>query len=152
MTRRVCLVIAITVALAAPSAFAQAAAEAALTHGFSSTAAAKAGTALGQSTNQAAGRVQQRMSQTVSGTQPSAPKHETSTQASVRTGTASVSSTISIQGQPPCAQANQKTPASDSKTAAASGTANCSAKDYSFKPSLQDKNKYKSVITLSFPK
>jgi len=164
MNRRILLGMTFTLALAVlhASAFGQAAAESVLLNSGAASATVKAGSALSSATNQAskqlAGRVQQQVSHPALGKTSPGGSQPVST--SPVKGTAVPSGTTPAQGPviasiqgggastvPSCAPANQTPPASGSKTAAGSAQTNC--QDSAIKPAPQ---KYKSVITLSFPK
>jgi hypothetical protein len=135
------------------TAFPQAAAESALTTASSASSTVKAASALNQSSKQLAGRFQERVSKSLqSGMQENKQKLQLKSQASggtVRSDSPLEKATISIQGaEVTCAPTNPKTP--EGKPNPESGHTNCRSEDPSLKPGPQ--NKYKSVITLSFPK
>lgn len=155
MRKHVLLRMTATVALGTipATAFAQAAAESALVHAFSSTMTVGASTALQRSTNQAVGNIQGRMTNSVrSGVQPTTPKLRTRTQASAAAFRAAAPLSITVRGSDSvCAPATGAATPQGTSVTQPSHT-NCSGKDSSLKAGGVDKDKYKSVITVTFPK
>jgi hypothetical protein len=166
MNRRILLAITFTLALVflRASAFAQAAAESVLLGAGSATATVKAGSALSsalnsalnQNSKQLAGHVQRQVLQPAPGKMSQAGARPVSTSpvkgAAVRAGTTPAQGALvaSIQGAATsCAPTKQTASTPGSETAAESAQTNCSGEHSAGKPVPQ---KYKSVITLSFPK
>jgi hypothetical protein len=169
MDTRGLLRMTITLALGAlPAlAFGQAAAESALTNANSAAATAKAGSVLGRALNQSgrqlAGRIQEQTSKPLQlGTQPNRRQLKLKSQAragTVRTDSVPGNVVSSIRGAAvTCEPTDLKTQAPGDKTSTESRQTNCPNKALSLQPGPQDKDKekasdkYKSVITLSFPK
>ena len=134
--------------------FAQAVAESVLLGAGSSTATVKAGSALNSALNrgskQIAGRVQRHTVQTVPSKMPHSAVGKISTGMLKSTATPAHGAVIaSIQGAViSCAPARQTASAAGSKTATEPSQTNCSGQP----ASETAPQKYKSVITLSFPK
>jgi hypothetical protein len=162
MTRRVLLGLTFTLAFVVlqASALGQAAAESVLLNSGSAAAATKAGSALGSALNhgskQLAGRVPQQVAQpaprkTSPGTaRPASTSPLQSTAVSEGTTPAQGPVISSIQGAVSSrAPANQRASTPGNKTAAGSPQTKPSAQDSVSKPAPR---KYKSEITLSFPK
>ncbi len=161
MKRRVLvgMVLPLSLAFLQPSAFAQAAAESVLLNANSAAATAKAGSALGSTLNRAGKQIGERVQQTVQ------PAPERVSQAGARPvstivfkspatsgGTAQAEGPMiaSVQGAAPtCASTSQPASMPGSKTAAESAQPICSAQNSSITSAPQ---KYKSVVTVSFPK
>jgi hypothetical protein len=162
MNTRTCLglTFALVLAVLQTSAFGQAAAESVLLNSGSAGATAKAGSALGSALNhgskQLAGRVPQQVAQPAPGkTSPGTARPVPTTPlqgTAVREGTTPAQGPVisSIQGAAPSrASANQTASTPRNKTAAESAQTKRSGQDSASKPAPQ---KYKSEITLSFPK
>jgi len=131
--------------------FAQAGAESVLLGAGSSTATVKAGSALNSRQKQLAGRVQRHTVQTVpSERMPHSAVGKISTGILKSTATPAHGAVIaSIQGAViSCAPGRQTASAAGSKTATEPSQTNCSGQP----ASETAPQKYKSVITLSFPK
>ena len=153
-------VLALTLAFPV-SASAQAAAESALTNSLSSSATVKAGSALShalnQSSTQLGARIQERTSGPVRvGAQPTSTEafrnHATGSLAgsAVHTGSSSGTSTISVQGGEGVCVPNPASQAAPDKTGSGTAANDCHQKS-SPKPETSE-DKYKSFVTLSFPK
>jgi len=140
MKRRVLvgMVLPLSLAFLQPSAFAQAAAESVLLNANSAAATAKAGSALGSTLNRAGKQIGERVQQTVQ------PAPERVSQAGARPV-----STIVFKSPAKCASTSQPASMPGSKTAAESAQPICSAQNSSITSAPQ---KYKSVVTVSFPK
>jgi hypothetical protein len=162
MNRRILLGMIFTLALVVlqASAFGQAAAESVLLNSGSAAATTKAGSALGSALNhgskQLAGRVPQQVAQPAPGQTSPGTARPASTSllqgTAVREGTTPSQGPVisSIQGAVPSrAPANQRASTPGNKTAAGSAQTKPSGPDSARKPAPQ---KYKSEITLSFPK
>jgi hypothetical protein len=160
MNRRILLGMIFTLALVVlqASAFGQAAAESVLLNSGSAAATAKAGSALGSALNrgskQLAGRVPQPVAQPAPGKTSPGTARPASTSplqgTAVREGTTPAQGPVisSIQGAVPSrAPLSQRASTPVNKTAA--GSAQTKPQDSASKPAPQ---KYKSEITLSFPK
>jgi hypothetical protein len=151
MGKSVLVAIILTLALSILTlpAFSQAIAESVMLGAGASTAAGKAGSALSSALNrsskQLAGRVQQQVSQPSQGSMPESgrellPKSQGGSNTVAHSTPQSGALTLSIQGaKPNCESASKQGKA---------GT-NCISPNASAKPESQ---KYKSVVTLSFPK
>ena len=157
MSRRVLwgLTLTLVLTLVHIPTFAQAVAESVLLGSASSTATVKAGSALNsvlnQSSKQLAGRVQRHTLQPVpTGRKPHSEAGKISTGPVKGTATSAQGAVISsIQGAVTnCAPASQTASVAGSKTATQPPQTNCNGQPGS-EPAPQ---KYKSVITLSFPK
>jgi hypothetical protein len=157
MNRRVLwgLTLTLVLTLVRTPTFAQAVAESVLLGAASSTATVKAGSALNSALNQGskqlAGRVQRHTLQPVpSGRKPHSEAGKISTGPFKGTATPARGAVISsIQGAATnCAPASQTASVAESKTATQPSQTNCSGQPGS-EPAPQ---KYKSVITLAFPK
>jgi hypothetical protein len=160
MDRKVFLGITLTLAFTTFSlpASSQAVAESVLLGAGSSTAAVKAGSALNSSLNhnskQLAGRIQQQVSQPRQPNTPQSaknllPKSQTASIA-VRSGPQPGAMIVSIQGaEPNCSLTNEQTSTRQGNAAAEESPTNCASQNTSVKPKSE---KYKSVVTLSFPK
>ncbi len=150
--------VVVALAMAPAPAFSQAAAESVLLNGASSTSAVKAGSALNSALNGAgkrlAGRIQQVPQASPSETRREMQKVQGKNAAGaslVGSGSTSQQGSMiaSVQGVAgTCAPTNGNPQSSDNKPKTESGPTNCPGG--SAKPAPQDK--YKSVITLSFPK
>jgi hypothetical protein len=162
MKTRILVGMTLTLALVVlqASAFGQAAAESVLLNSGSAAATAKAGSALGSALNrgskQLAGRVPQPVAQPAPGKTSPGTTRPASTSplqgTAVREGTTPAQGPVisSIQGAVPSrAAANQRASTPGSKTDAGSAQTKSSGQDSARKPAPQ---KYKSEITLSFPK
>ncbi len=170
MDRRVLLFLgmAMTLVLTAfpAAAFAQAAAESVLTHAGSATAAVKAGSAmnsaLNRSSKQLAGRVQEQMSKSRPGATPrngQKPEIKAPLSASAVGADSARQITVSIQGgeitcapAPANPPANLKTETPQEKPNTEAKPTNCGSQHPARPQGLQAKDKYKPVITVSFPK
>ena len=142
------------------SAFGQAAAESVLLNSGSAATTVKAGSALNSALNQGskqlAGRVQRQVVPPAPGKMSQVGARQVSTSpvkgTVVRADTTPAQGAMitSIQGAVTSCAPTHETPSTPgSKTAAESAQTNCSGQDSASKPAPQ---KYKSVITLSFPK
>jgi hypothetical protein len=137
--------------------FAQAAAESALIHSLSSTATVHAGSSLGRALNQSGAqlgvRIQQRTSNALpTRTMQSAQRPVVMHQAAnnVHVGPTSGVAAVAVQGgQGACAPA-ANVQAADHQTVPAATTAACGSGNSANPPRVEDK--YKSFVTLSFPK
>jgi hypothetical protein len=160
MNRCILLGLTFTLALVVlqASAFGQAAAESVLLNSGSAAATTKAGSALGSALNhgskQLAGRVPQQVAEPAPGRTSPGTARPASTSllqgTAVREGTTPAQGPVisSIQGAVPSrAPANQRASTPGNKTAA--GSAKTKPQDSASKPAPR---KYKSEITLSFPK
>ncbi len=160
MGLRVLLGTAVTFVLAMlpASAFCQAAAESALLNGASSSSAVKAGSALNSALNGASKRLAGRISQAPQASPSEIRQHAQRIEMKNGVGSRVVPAgsiaqpggmIASVQGAtPPCAPALVNSRPTEDKAKTESAPANCQSG--SAKPAPQDK--YKSVITLSFPK
>jgi hypothetical protein len=160
MDRKVLLEITLTLAFTTFSlpAFSQAVAESVLLGAGSSTAAVQAGSALNSSLNQnskqLAGRIQQQVPQPRQTNTPQRgknllPKSQTDSRA-VRSAQKPGALIVSIQGaEPNCPLTNEQTSRQQGKVASDEPPTNCISPNASVKPGSQ---KYKSAVTLSFPK
>jgi len=160
MDRKVLLGITLTLAFTTLSlpASSQAVAESVLLGAGSSTAAVKAGSALNSSLNQSskqlAGRIQQQVSQP---RQPNTPQSAKNLLPKSQTASIAVRSApqlgpmiVSLQGaEPNCSLTNEQTSTRQGNAAAEESRTNCVSQNTSVKPKSE---KYKSVVTLSFPK
>jgi hypothetical protein len=171
MNRRILLAMTLTLALVVlrASAFAQAAAESVLLGAGSATATVKAGSALSsalnsalnQNSKQLAGHVQRQMLQPTPGKMSQAGARPVSMSpvkaTAVRAGTtpaqgaliASIQGAVTQDAVTGCAPTKQVASTPGSETAAESAQTNCSGEHSAGQPVPQ---KYKSVITVSFPK
>ena len=169
MDRHVLLKMIATLALGTlPAlAFGQAAAESALTNANSAAATAKAGSVLGRALDQGgrqlAGRIQEQTSKPLQlGTQPNRRQLKLKGQAragTVRTDSVPGNVVSSIRGaQVNCEPTERKTQAPGDNKSTGWRPTNCPSQALSPQPRPQDKDKdkandkYRSVITLSFPK
>jgi hypothetical protein len=155
---RVGLPVAVVLSTASLPVFAQAAAESALIHSLSSTATVHAGSSLGRALNESGTqlgvRIQQRTSnalptRTVQSAQRPVVMHQVAN--NVHVGPTPGMAAVAVQGggQGACAPpANVQ--ATDHKTVPASTTAACGSGNSANPPRVEDK--YKSFVTLSFPK
>lgn len=164
MSNRALLASFIALSFALPvTVHAQAAAESALTHALSSSATVKAGStfshALNQSSTQLGARIQQRTSSPAHlGAQPKTSRAGLGIQATsslvgsgVRTGSSPGMSAVSIQGgEGACISAS---PAGQAVPATSKGgpSINCGSQKSAPKPGTTE-DKYKSFVTLPFPK
>lgn len=150
--------VAVALAMAPAPAFSQAAAESVLLNGASSTSAVKAGSALSSALNGAskrlAGRIQQVPQTSPSETRRQMQRVQVKNAPSgsvVGSGSTSQQGSMiaSVQGVAgTCAPTYGNPQSSDNKTKTASGPTNCPGGLANLAP----QDKYKSVITLSFPK
>ena len=140
------------------TARAQAAAESALTHALSSSATVKAGSVLGGALNQGSTRLGARIQEQTSapvrvGTPQKISRAGLGNQAtgllpggSLRTSASAATSTVSIQGgEGTCISA------SPAKTGTGTASVHCPGPKSAPKPGTTE-DKYKSFVTLSFPK
>jgi hypothetical protein len=150
--------LAVAVALCGLStlAFAQAAAESALIHSMSSTATVQAGSSLGRALNQSGAQLGVRIQQRTSNAQPLRAAHSTQrpvvqspVASNVHVGPTPGMAAVAVQGGPAACAPAANVHASNSKTTAAPPTTVCGSN--STKPPAVE-NKYKSFVTLSFPK
>ena len=161
MKKRVLAGMALPLSLAflQPPASAQAAAESVMVHGTSAAAAAKAGSVLGSTMNRVGKQMGERVQQTVQPgsqgvsqtvTHRSATVPVRSTAASAGTTPAEGPMIASVVGTAPkCASTAQPASTPEGKTAPESASTNCSAQNSAGSPASQ---KYKSTVTVSFPK
>jgi hypothetical protein len=155
----------VTLAFAFPvTAHAQAAAESALTNALSSSATVKAGSALSHALNQGSTHLGARIQEQTSGPVRVGTPQKISraglgnratgslSGGSVRTGGSAGASTVSIQGgEGTCVSGNPGSQASPAKTSIGTASIDCHGQKSAPKPGTTE-DKYKSFVTLSFPK
>jgi hypothetical protein len=155
----------VTLTFAFPvTASAQAAAESALTNAFSSSATVKAGSTLGHALNQGSTHLGTRVQEQTSGpvrvgTPQKISRAGLGTRAtgslsggSVHTGASAGPSTVSIQGgEGTCISGNPGSQASPAKASTGTASIDCHGQKPTPKPGTTEE-KYKSFVTLSFPK
>jgi hypothetical protein len=153
---RVGLPVAVALSTTSIAAFAQAAAESALIHSLSSTATVHAGSSLGRALNQSGAqlgvRIQQRTSNTlptraVQSAQRPVVTHQVANH--VHVGPTPGMAALAVQGGQTACAPPANVQAADHKTVPTATTAGCGSNPAS-SPRVEDK--YKSFVTLSFPK